>query len=83
MFNPKILTAMKQKLKKIGVLAVLLASFATYSNVDACNATATCLNGGTVSCSGSYSCHAGDGFVTCTNVNGSSNTASCGSGRKT
>jgi hypothetical protein len=25
MFNPKILTAMKQKLKKIGVLAVLLA----------------------------------------------------------
>jgi hypothetical protein len=25
MFNPKILTAMKQKLKKIGVVAVLLA----------------------------------------------------------
>jgi hypothetical protein len=30
MFNPKILTAMKQKLKKIGVLAVLLANVAIF-----------------------------------------------------
>jgi hypothetical protein len=31
MFNPKILTAMKQKLKKIGVLAVLLANVAIFA----------------------------------------------------
>jgi hypothetical protein len=30
-FNPKILTAMKQKLKKIGVLAVLLANVAIFA----------------------------------------------------
>jgi hypothetical protein len=29
MFNPKILTAMKQKLKKIGVVAVLMSVFST------------------------------------------------------
>lgn len=65
------------------MLAVLLVSFSlSNTKVIACNATASCPNGGTVSCSGSHSCHAGDGFVTCTNHNGSSNTASCSGGRQ-
>lgn len=69
---------MKKMLKKIGVLAVVIFCFATNADVNACTATASCSNGGSVSCSGSHSCHAGDGFVTCTNHNGSSNSASCG-----
>ncbi|MFN3315450.1 MAG: hypothetical protein ACK40K_01475 [Raineya sp.] len=75
---------MKNKLKKLRVLLFLLAtSFFTDSiSAIACTASASCANGGTVSCSGSHSCHAGDGFVTCTNHNGSSNTASCGGGRQ-